>query len=289
MKRLLISLLLLLWSLPAFAQLPLTGAGRGALGGGGGCSQATTFLARTSGLSGTETTAYTNMICGMVTDGTWTKFDLLYIFATNTGTTALLNLVSTSFTATNTGALTFTADQGFTGAGASGITTNWTPSTQAANFTLNGGGFGVYVRTSRTTGNNNVAGGTRNIAGTNFTYLKPRNSANAIEFGITDGSFSTISNTNAQGSWFINRTSSSNIDTYHNAGSTPFGSVTANVVGTLSDNAAYIFAYDDGSYAGPSTDQQAAFWVGGGFSATDVSNIQSRVNAFMTAVGANVY
>ena len=35
----------------------------------GGCIAATNFLARTSSLSGTETTAYTNMICGLVTDG----------------------------------------------------------------------------------------------------------------------------------------------------------------------------------------------------------------------------
>jgi len=36
--------------------------------GGGGCSQATTFLARTS-LAGSDVTNYTNLICGMVTDG----------------------------------------------------------------------------------------------------------------------------------------------------------------------------------------------------------------------------
>ena len=71
-------------------------------GGGGGCSAATTFLARTSGLSGTETTAYTTMICGMITDGTWSLFDGLYVFATNTKTTAKLNLVSTSYGLTRT-------------------------------------------------------------------------------------------------------------------------------------------------------------------------------------------
>ena len=85
-----------------------------AIAGSGGCSQATTFIARTSGLSGTESAAYTAMICGMVTDGTWTLFDALYIFATNTTTSANLNLVSTNYNITVGVAPTFSADHGYT-------------------------------------------------------------------------------------------------------------------------------------------------------------------------------
>src|SRR5229473_5562637 len=99
--RFIFTLLLCLWFGPASAQWSegrgwLTGAGWLPLAQapGGGCSQATTFLARTSGLSGTETTAYTNLICGLVTDGVYPSLDALYIFATNTTTTANLNLIS---------------------------------------------------------------------------------------------------------------------------------------------------------------------------------------------------
>jgi hypothetical protein len=60
--------------LPASAQVGFGGMfpGPGTFmtpSGGAGCTAATNFLARTSGLSGTETTAYTTMICGLVTDG----------------------------------------------------------------------------------------------------------------------------------------------------------------------------------------------------------------------------
>src|SRR5208282_4996530 len=72
-----------------------------------GCAQATAFIARTSGLSTTEKNAYTAMICGMVTDGTWSLLDVLYIFATNNTTTAALNLVSSSFNGTVTGSMSF--------------------------------------------------------------------------------------------------------------------------------------------------------------------------------------
>jgi len=49
-------------------------------GGGADAAATTAFLARTSGLSGTETAAYMALINGMVTDGTWALMDArLYI------------------------------------------------------------------------------------------------------------------------------------------------------------------------------------------------------------------
>ena len=82
------------------------------------CAQSTAFLARTSGLDATHTSAYANLICGLVTDGVWAKLDVLYTFATQDSATALLNLVSTSFAATVVGTPTFAADGGYTGTAA---------------------------------------------------------------------------------------------------------------------------------------------------------------------------
>ena len=73
------------------------------------------FLARTTGLDATHTNAYTALINGLVTDGIWDKLDVFHIYATQDSTTAKLNLVSSSFTATANGSPTFTADRGFTG------------------------------------------------------------------------------------------------------------------------------------------------------------------------------
>jgi hypothetical protein len=50
-----------------------------------------------------------------------------------------------------------------------------------------------------------------------------------------------------------------------------------------------LFQLNNGAGQGPTTDQQAAFWAGGAFSSADISNLQARINAYMTAVGANVY
>lgn len=252
--------------------------------------QAAAFLARTSGLSATERNAYIVMINGMVADGIWAKLDLLYVFATNTITTALLNLVNTSFTAANTGTLTFTADQGFTGTGVVGgfIDTGWVPSINAVQYTLNAGMTGAYIRSSRVTTNNMTAYGCNNVAGTSYSYFRGRNASGNTEADLNSATFGGFANANAQGSWVLNRTSSSNIDVFKNAGSIRVGNVTATSV-ALPDRNMQIFQLNNGAGQGPTTDQQAAFYVGGGFSSADISSFQARLNAYMTAVGANVY
>src|SRR4051812_41014056 len=96
----------------------------------GSCPTASAFLARTSALDATHTAAYSALICGLVSDGIWTKFDVLHIYATQDDTTALLNLVSTSYTGTANGGITFTTDRGYTGTDLSAtkfISTNFVP------------------------------------------------------------------------------------------------------------------------------------------------------------------
>ena len=57
-------------------------------------SQYTAFIARTSGLDAGHLAAYATLIDGLVTDGLWSKFDALWIMATDTAANARLNLVT---------------------------------------------------------------------------------------------------------------------------------------------------------------------------------------------------
>ena len=108
------------------------------------CSQATAFLARNGNANAAATTAF---ICGGVTDGWWSKWDILYLHATDTSAHALLNLESTSYTgalvATNP---TFTANQGFTGNASGVVDTTWVPS-NGGNYTLNSASAFVCILT----------------------------------------------------------------------------------------------------------------------------------------------
>src|SRR5882672_3340849 len=119
--------------------------------------QTTAFLARTSGLSGTETAAYKVLINGLVADGVFSLLDALYILATNTTTTANLNLISTSFGLTQTGSVTFSADHGYNGDGSTGfLSTGFTPNVGGTQLTQNSASLGVYVLTNRTTASVNM-------------------------------------------------------------------------------------------------------------------------------------
>jgi hypothetical protein len=270
-----------------FAFAPVSDAGWPSSGrvyppsGGGACSQATTFLARTSGLSGTQTSAYTALICGMVTDGTWSVMDGLYVFATNSTATANLNLVSTSYGLTQNGTVTFAANNGYTGDGLSGyFTTGFTPSTAGGNMSTNSASIGGCVLTSRTTVVSNMA----LIGGVNAhaSYIVPYGTTVHTEYDINDNDNLTAVS-NAQGSWIASLTSSSQGYYAHNGSSTSFAASS----NALADAGLYISALDvTGSPLYFSADQIAYAFYGGGLTTTQITAVYNRLLTYLSTVGA---
>lgn len=292
-----VRLFLALWlaTAPVYAgSMTLLGAGKPAAAGGG-CSQATTFLARTSGLSGTESSAYTTMICGMVTDGTWSLMDAVYIFATNTTTTAALNLVSTSFPATTNGTWTFTADRGWAGNGGATdiIGTAYIPSTAAGNLTLNSSSIGVYNRTSRTV-STFADIGAQNQGGSSILWLIP--AGTSAYYDNNEASLTTAVVSNAQGMWVSTRTGAGSYSVFQSPSTTTPLATNSVASVSLVNNEMYIGATHDSTLAvfpngGAfiSTDQIAAAFIGGGLTNAQALSVSNRINAYMTSVGANVY
>ena len=253
--------------------------------------QTTAFLARTSGLSGTETAAYKALINGLVTDGVFSLLDALYIFATNTTTTANLNLISTSFGLTQTGSVTFSADHGYTGDGSTGyLDTGYTPSTAGGHLTLNSVSGGAYILNSRATANNHCAFGTGDNAFIDKLNYQPlNNSNNALAQGndASNANFA-LSITNAQGMGSVTRNSSSTLDFYKNAGST-LGPASATSQALAVNSILICAGRETGTPSNFSADQIAAVYFGGGLNATQVGQVHSRINAYMTALGIAVY
>lgn len=277
----------------AFAQQPVLPGfppgvfqNRGAIDAApsGGCSQSATFLARTSGLSGTETIAYQALICGMVTDGTWSLFDALWVFATNTTTTANLNLISTSFGLTKTGTVTFTADSGYTGDGSTGFfNTAFTPSTNGVNFTQNTASFGTCVLNSRTTPQTWGELGSQN--GGPYSYLLPYASGPVVQYNVNATAvFPSNASTNAQGSWILVRTGTNAGELYLNgAGLVAYTAA----VQALTTIPFYIFAINvSGTATDISGDNLGYVFLAGGLTGTQAANIRSRLSTFLTTVNA---
>jgi hypothetical protein len=268
----------------------LLGAGGGGGGGGGVCSQATTFLARTSGLSGTETTAYQTMICGMVTDGTWPLLDALYIFATNTTTTANLNLINTSFTITPQNSPTFTADAGYTGNG----TSSWLNTNLAGaqtNYNLNSGSIGIAIPTNDTSSVSTIDMGAIDVS-INSVFLAA-NFTLKYAYGLNDGGTVTgTASATSRGLWAVSRTSSGSVSFYQNGSSTAVSttSVASTSVPTSGVPMGILARAQSPTTAQTfSARQVSAAWVGAGLTGAQFASISARINAYLAALGVNVY
>jgi hypothetical protein len=264
--------------------------------GGSGCTAATAWLARTSGLSMTETNAYTTMICGMIADGNgcaaWSgssgTMDLLYVFATNTTTTANLNLCGTGNTLTQSGTVTFLADNYYQGNGSTGYfdTGLILPSTD---FTQNSASLGTYVLNNRTSTSLSYC----EIGHPTGIFIAPDNNAGGYEQSLLEVTGdSAAGQTSAQGAWIATRTASNAVAGYKNGSSTPILTGTTASVSFSGSYSIYVSScrFGAGQTASNwSADQIAATFVGGALTATQAVAINNRINAYMTALGINVY
>lgn len=254
---------------------------------------ASAFLARAGVLDRKHSNAYTQLINGMVADGTWSIFDLLYIFATQNSTVALLNLVSSNFAATITGTITFAVDRGLTGTASTGsyINSNFTPSTAGGNYSLNSASAGAYNRTNRTTAQAYANAGTCNTLTTSFDYLLANYTGNLYYLDINGFNGINTAAITSQGLLINVRSSNVAIAQYLNGNTTPIQSSGANASVALSDQTYLVLARRDNiaNDVGNSADQLGAFFLSGVLSAAQTALVSNRINSFMSAVGANVY
>jgi hypothetical protein len=262
---------------------------------------ATNFLARTSGLSTTETNATCNLINGMVADGTITGnlsgatgcgsiLDGLYIIATNTTTTANLNLCGTSYGLTAHGSPTFTADHGYTGNGSSAyLDTGFTPSGAGGNTSLDSATIGVYDLSNRAANGGSTEMGSGSGGPTSYTALGVLGSTNTASVEVNGSTFPNVTGVGtSNGLTAISRTSSSAFSLYKNASSTPVGSPSSTASASMPILPYYILAMS----AGPTnftSDQLSAAFFGGGVTGAQYLAISNRINAYMTALGINQY
>jgi hypothetical protein len=250
---------------------------------------ASAFLARTSGLDTTHTNMYTNLINGLVTDGVWSKLDCLYFFATKDTTTALLNLVSSSFAVSNTGC-SWVADQGYTGtAGTSGsfLNTTFNPSTAGGNFSQNSAHISVWSNTSLAVSGNKLAGAL-NSSQTAGCDLAPLYTDGKAYFRTNEPQTSAgVTNAGGTIAHFLqNRSAASGAGSesgYINAvdqGMTPVSSsaMVSFPIYMLSSNRAGAAQLGWGG-------QISCGSIGGSLTATDVANLKNRLSTARTVVG----
>lgn len=263
---------------PAAASdtISLTGAGGRTPVASAGCSQATTFLARTSGLNTAHQNAYTALICGLVTDGVWTLLDGLYIFATDTQTNAVLSLVSSSFPVTVNGTLTFTADNGYSAAQAgANLNTTFNPSTAPSpNFVQDSAFAGLWRLNNVEEGEDQWRQGGQAVKNSIWSRFTDGHMYCDINASSDDGVGVAVAS--ADGFSSCARTASTGYSYYKNgsaSGLTPrVNASTAIVSGT--------FLY----LVGVGTGDVAAGVFGSGLNGSQMASVYARIHSYMQTI-----
>jgi hypothetical protein len=247
-----------------------------------GCSQATTAIARLDGSQ--NTAALTTMICGMVTDGTYSLLDGLWIFAINSLANAETNLASSSsYNLTTVGGTMgplFTSNVGLSNnSDGSVANTNFNPNTAGGNFSLNSASVGVCDVTSRSSSTLGIAIG--GYDGSSLVQIQPYRTGD-VWYDINDGGFPQAANSNAQASYIVSRTSGPLLTVYVNGSSA--GTDTSSVVSLLNVNIYIAGANGNGSVGQVVSDVLGYAFVGGGLTSTQANNLYSRLHTYMNTV-----
>jgi hypothetical protein len=248
-----------------------------------GCAQYTALAARMDGSQNAG--AVQTLICGLVTDSTYSLFDGLYVFGTNSTTNANLNWAQNAFNLTKSGTCTFTANAGYTGDAASCVLTpNFIPLTNGVAWTANSGTVGSCVLTSRAVVQNYVSVGVSDSTNNTSSFLQNYTGTGYVGWEINGATFTHTTISNSQGAYYATRTGSTAAALYQNGTSiaTPTDASTGRAaIGVL------IMAFNNaGITADWTADQVGYAFFGGGLTSGQASSIYSRLHTYLSAVGA---
>lgn len=240
-------------------------------------------------LSTSDKTIYNTLFAGLRTDGLLSILDRLSV-AAPTATPTLVDLISLT-TQTPVNSPSFVASQGYAGDGATSyINTGFTPG--SGHFALGSASFGVYTRTSRTgTGGCNMGCSGGEAAHPETDFYPHYTDGNAYLDVVVVAPNAATPPANVQGMWVLSRTSSTiqvayqNGSAFNSPGSVSQGASLPNTSFSVGANT----NGSSGAHYDYSTDQNAAWFIGGGLNATQAANLTTRVNNFFTSYGTNVF
>ncbi|AUC97083.1 hypothetical protein CWS35_24680 [Bradyrhizobium sp. SK17] len=251
----------------------------------GDTQQAKDFFARvrSAGISIDKThgDAVAAFINGVVADGIWSKFDALYLSATQSLTLGRLNLVSANYSLANFGGdPIFTADKGFKSTNSpQQQTSGFTPSTASGQWALNSAHFMIWPLETGASTSGDI--GTLSVTGGGgYAYFKSQPAGTSWVISINDrGQRATESTATGAGCYVASRTSSAGFNYYWN--NTVFGTI-AQPSSSLPSSNIYVGALNGNGW-GNKTIAAASF--GAGLTSTEAAALYARLRTYMTTMG----
>lgn len=265
------------------------GGGGGSNPGDGYSTEAAQFLNRayTTGTDpgATRKNEIAAVIDNIVADGDWTAIYALHMYDNDIETAQLANWKSSSFTAVKVGTGTLTADSGWVGDGTTGyLNPGFNPSTGFAS--VNGGTINVYQATSRGASGVALWGATAAAEAYGDSFY-PKYDTNSYSC-MHDGNFASVAQSDAQGDWALNRTSSTSTSLFNfKVGTTP---ATLSVSAVTRPNLdLYIGADNFNGTARRFTTDHIVHSLIGDLSSAALIRVKARLNAWHTSRGTNIY
>lgn len=219
--------------------------------------------------------------------GVWAKLDSLFFLAAADSQAARVDWKRPTVTATATNSPTFAADRGYTFDGSTNyLDTNFNPATQGSAITGTTGLMASYERTNLAA-DRYVAGVND---GTNIFEFAPRSSVDRVLGrcgNATSAAMATDAITNSQGLTVVQRVGT-NAEVYKNGAALTGAALGSPSSGLPSRNFFIGCRNNAGTPAQFRATQQSAVAIGGALSASAQTAFYTTMQAYMTAVGANV-
>lgn len=248
------------------------------------------FNVLTTPLTISRKVAINNLVLQLKDSGDWNKFDRLWIHAAETQDQARVSLVNpTSAQITEVSSPSWMPNQGYTGNGSSSyLNTNFTPSTDAVNYTQNNACMGLYTRTNISSATNVEMGGF-DAGNAHGNYLEIWVSGSNVTLGNINSAIASGANgpiTDSLALHTIARTGPTNHQLYKRGVAVGTTQLTTPSTG-LSTVKQYILCYNaNGTPTNLSTHQVAvSFFSSGGINQLSVYN---AIQQFLTSFGAQV-
>ena len=259
----------------AFRTLDLQGQTCNSGGGTTGvCSEATSYLARTTGGNeGGNASAITTLICGLVNDGVWGKLEAFYVPAQQNVADAKLNLVNFSFTLTG-GVATWTQYKGFSNF-TTIFDTGYNPGDFSKKYLPTSGSLTAWAFDVPSTSSAFLR--TSNLAPANYVYPS---FGGLFYCGIHSNGDIYVTATNVTGLYGCDRPDGSTINLYTNGVSGGSGAMSA---GPSTATNIHLGGGGDG-YLTTSTISEAS--IGGALGAAGQAALSARMHTYMAAAGS---
>lgn len=269
------------------------GYGYGKVGKVGGVTydaDAQSWFDMLSGITEARKVIVNDLILGLKADGNYSKLDRLWLLAAEDEVQAAISIVkdgagnssgSPASECVAVNAPTFVADRGYTGnASTSYLNTQYVPSTDGVTLTLNSSSIGFYSRTDQTGLYLDME--SRGSAEASWLGIHARFFGDT-SYAINDATYGSVTTASSQGLFSARRTASNAKAVFKNGVSINTGA-TASI--SLPNTSVFICGSNRSGLYFPSSKQFACAFFGSG--AIDQAALYTRIQTYMTAIGANV-